>query len=136
MLVYDRPSHTAPPQATLDTFDSIVLTLLSAIEAKDLNLRRHSERVAKYAVQIAELYGLDADACEQIHYGALLHDIGNIGIPDSILLKPSGLSQWEFEEMKLHPIIGEQIVRSLKSVASLRPLIRSHHEKMDGSGYP
>ena len=126
----------APSEATTDTFDSIVLTLLSAIEAKDLNLRRHSERVAKYAVQIAELYGLDADACEQIHYGGLLHDIGNIGIPDSILLKPSGLSQWEFEEMKLHPIIGEQICKALVSVEPLRPIIRSHHEKMDGSGYP
>ncbi len=72
MLVYDRSFHMAPSEATTDTFDSIVLTLLSAIEAKDLNLRRHSERVAKYAVQIAELYGLDADACEQIHYGGLL----------------------------------------------------------------
>jgi HD-GYP domain-containing protein (c-di-GMP phosphodiesterase class II) len=122
--------------AATDTFDTIVLTLLCAIEAKDLKLRRHSERVAKYSVQLAERSGLDNAEREQIHYGALLHDIGYIGIPDSILLKPSGLSQWEFEEMKLHPIIGEQICKALVSVEPLRPIIRSHHEKMDGSGYP
>jgi len=119
-----------------DSFERIENALLTVIEAKDLTLRRHCERVAKYAVQLAEQIDLDATHCDHLFHGALLHDIGNVGIPDSILLKPTGLAQWEFEEMKLHPIIGEQICKPLTSLSILRPLIRSHHEKLDGSGYP
>ena len=119
-----------------DSFERIEMALLTVIEAKDLTLRRHCERVAKYAVQLAEQMQIDETMRDQLFHGALLHDIGNVGIPDSILLKPSGLADWEFEEMKLHPIIGEQIVKPLSSVAVLRPLVRSHHEKLDGSGYP
>ena len=119
-----------------DSIESIVLALLTALEAKDFKLRRHSERVAKYAVQVAGRMGVDKTARDQLRYGALLHDIGNIGMPDSILLKPGGLSEWEFEEMKLHPIIGEQICKPLCSTEAILPLIRSHHEKLDGSGYP
>ncbi len=109
---------------------------MTAIEARDADLRRHSERVARYAVQVAQSLELDAQAQHQIYLGALLHDIGNIGIPDSILLKPSGLTSWEFDEMKLHGIIGETICRPLPELAFALPLIRSHHEKLDGSGYP
>ena len=119
-----------------ENFLQVVQSLLTAIEAKDLKLRRHSERVARFSLQIASQMQLSESDCEQLKCGALLHDIGNIGIPDSILLKPSGLSQMEFDEMKLHPIIGAQIVRPLASAGSLRPLIRNHHEKLDGSGYP
>jgi putative two-component system response regulator len=127
-----------PPQSSAapEDFEHVVQSLLTAIEAKDLKLRRHSERVAKFALHIAEQMEIDEVAREQLRHGALLHDIGNIGIPDSILLKPAGLSQMEFDEMKLHPIIGAQIVRSLASAQAIRPLIRSHHEKLDGSGYP
>ena len=119
-----------------EKFLQVVQSLLTAIEAKDLKLRRHSERVARFSLQIAAQMQLSESDCEQLKCGALLHDIGNIGIPDSILLKPSGLSQMEFDEMNLHPIIGAQIVRPLASAGSLRPLIRNHHEKLDGSGYP
>lgn len=119
-----------------DTLEDIVEALMTAIEARDFKLRRHSERVARYALQIAEALDMDQAQKEALNIGSLLHDIGNIGIPDSILLKPSGLSPWEFDEMKLHPIIGEQICRPLTSVANMLPLIRSHHEKLDGSGYP
>ena len=119
-----------------ENFLQVVQSLLMAIEAKDLKLRRHSERVAKYSLNIATQMQLSEAECEQLKCGALLHDIGNIGIPDSILLKPSGLSSMEFDEMKLHPIIGAQIVRPLAAAKALRPLIRNHHEKLDGSGYP
>ncbi len=129
-------NDSTPMNAAPEDFESVVQALLTAIEAKDLKLRRHSERVAKFAWHIAEQMEIDAASREQLRHGALLHDIGNIGIPDSILLKPAGLSQMEFDEMKLHPIIGAQIVRSLSSAQAIRPLIRSHHEKMDGSGYP
>ena len=123
-------------KAKSDSFEHIALALLMAIEAKDFKLRRHSERVAKYAVQVAERMELEEPLRDQLYYGALLHDIGNIGIPDSILNKPSGLTEWEFEEMKLHPVIGEQICKPLRSTALIRPLIRNHHEKLNGRGYP
>lgn len=79
--------------------------------------------------------GLSEEERTCLHYGSLLHDIGNIGIPDAILLKPTGLSNWKLQEIKLHPIIGEQIYKPLASLNSLVPLIRSHHEKLDSSGY-
>lgn len=130
------PNDAAPILSAPENFLQVVQSLLTAIEAKDLKLRRHSERVAKSCLQIAAQMQLSEIECEQLKCGALLHDIGNIGIPDSILLKPSGLSQMEFDEMKLHPIIGAQIVRPLAGAQGLRPLIRSHHEKLNGSGYP
>lgn len=132
MPTNDSNSLNAAPE----NFERVVQSLLTAIEAKDLKLRRHSERVAKFASHIAAQMEIDEATLEQLRHGALLHDIGNIGIPDSILLKPAGLSQMEFDEMKLHPIIGAQIVRPLSSAQVIRPLIRSHHEKLDGSGYP
>ncbi len=128
-------SALAVPTLT-DSLAAAVEALMTAIEARDADLRRHSERVARYAVQVAR--GLDFDdlAHQQIYLGSLLHDIGNIGIPDSILLKPSGLTSWEFDEMKLHGIIGETICRPIPDLFPALPLIRSHHEKLDGTGYP
>ena len=127
-----RQRDFAPGDAT----DRIVLSLLCATEAKDFRLRRHAERVASYADQISETLQLPPDERMALHYGALLHDVGNIGISDSILLKPGGLSDWEFDEVRLHPIIGEQICKPLRSLADILPMVRSHHEKIDGSGYP
>jgi putative two-component system response regulator len=122
--------------STYDTVEAIVMALSSAIEAKDFRIRRHSERVAKYTAQLGEKLNLSPGDSAALHYGALLHDIGNIGIADSILLKPGGLSDWEFEEVRMHPIIGEQICKPLVTLAPLLPLVRSHHEKLNGSGYP
>ncbi|HEX8834062.1 MAG TPA: HD domain-containing phosphohydrolase, partial [Abditibacteriaceae bacterium] len=119
-----------------DDADAVIAALVSAIEAKDFRIRRHSERVANYAVQLGEKMGLAPDALTLLQRGSMLHDIGNIGIPDSILLKPGGLSDWEFEEVRMHPIIGEQICKSLQTLRDVLPLIRSHHEKLNGSGYP
>lgn len=126
-----------PAVATLPvSLEATVEALMTAMEARDADLRRHSERVAQYATQVALNMGLDALSQHQIHLGALLHDIGNIGIPDSILLKPTGLTSWEFDEMKLHGIIGETICRPVSGLAPALLLVRSHHEKLDGSGYP
>jgi putative two-component system response regulator len=119
-----------------EPMEAVVEALLMAIEARDATIRRHSERVARYSEHIALGLGLDAPALHQLALGSLLHDIGNIGIPDSILLKPTGLTSWQFDEMRLHPIIGEAICRPLACLAPALPLIRSHHEKLDGSGYP
>ena len=78
--------------------------------------------------------GLDESILATLGPGALVHDIGNIGIPDSILLKPSAIPGWEFQEVKLHPIIGKRILQPLAAFVPVRPLGRSHHEKLDGSG--
>ena len=122
--------------AAHDTVESIVEALNSAIEAKDFRIRRHSERVAGYTEQFSDQLALLPHERATLRYGALLHDIGNIGIADSILLKPGGLSDWEFDEVRMHPIIGEQICKPLQTLAPILPLIRSHHEKLNGSGYP
>ncbi|RYX82347.1 HD domain-containing protein [bacterium] len=122
--------------SSTEHIEALVESLLTCIEARDATLRRHSERVARYSDHIALAFDLDTEARQQLVLGSLLHDIGNIGIPDSILLKPTGLTKWEFNEMRLHPIIGEQICRPLGALFPALPLIRSHHEKLDGSGYP
>jgi putative two-component system response regulator len=121
---------------TGENFDRVLEALLRTLEAKDLKLRRHCERVAKFASHIGDQIALSAEDSRTLKLGALLHDIGNIGIPDSILLKPGGLTQMEYDEMKLHPIIGQQIIKPLQSCADASTLLRSHHEKLDGSGYP
>lgn len=122
--------------AHCDATERIVLSLLCATEAKDFRLRRHAERVASYADQISETLQLPTTERMALRHGALLHDVGNIGIADSILLKPGGLSDWEFDEVRLHTIIGEQICKPLRSMIDILPMVRSHHEKLDGSGYP
>ena len=127
---------TVPLPAVTDSVEHIAEALLTAAEAKDFRIRAHSERVARYCLEIAEKMGLDEEARHHLKLGALLHDIGNIGIPDSILLKPAGLSQWEFEETKMHTLIGVQICKPVASLSGALPLIRSHHERLDGSGYP
>jgi putative two-component system response regulator len=128
--------QTTQPFAAHDGVEAIVQALCSTIEAKDFRIRRHSERVAKYVLQLAEKLGLDENDQQILRHGALLHDIGNIGIADAILLKPGGLSDWEFEEVRMHPIIGEQICKPLQTLSPILPLIRWHHEKMNGRGYP
>lgn len=124
------------PDSMPDSTESIVQALLTAAEAKDFRIRPHSERVARYSVEIAEKLGVGEEIRRDLHFGSLLHDIGNVGIPDSILFKPSGLTDWEFEEMKMHPLLGVQICKQIASLAGCLPLIRSHHEKLSGSGYP
>lgn len=119
-----------------DSAESIVKSLASTLEAKDFRLRRHSDRVADYVVQIARKMNLCEEECDFLRYGALLHDIGNIGVADSILLNPGSLSDWEMDEVRQHPVVGEGICKPLESLRPILPLIRSHHEKLNGSGYP
>jgi putative two-component system response regulator len=128
--------QTTQPFTALDGVDAVVQALCSTIEAKDFRIRRHSDRVAKYVLQLADKLGVPETDRNTLYYGALLHDIGNIGIADAILLKPGGLSDWEFEEVRMHPIIGETICKPLQTLQPVLPLIRSHHEKMNGRGYP
>ena len=118
------------------TYFETISALALAVDAKDPYSRGHLERVAKYCVQIANQLGLDQAEIKILRDAAMLHDIGKIGIPDSILTKAGDLTEDEWNLMKKHPEIGESIVVPIKSLHHLCDIIRHHHEKLDGSGYP
>jgi len=96
----------------------------------------HSDRLAEYAMQLGESLNLSEEDLEELRLGCLLHDIGKVAVPDSILLKPGRLNPQETEIMRQHPITGEQICAPLKSLRPILQIIRHHHERMDGTGYP
>jgi putative two-component system response regulator len=115
---------------------SAVFALARSVDSKQ-NLRNgHSERLVAYAEQLGESLGFGEEDLQELRIASWLHDIGKIGVPESILLKPGPLNAEETRIMREHPVIGEKICAPLKSLRSLLPVIRHHHEKMDGSGYP
>ncbi len=116
----------------LDTLKALV----STIEAKDAYTRHHSQRVTDVALVIARHAGCSEEDCESIAFAGILHDIGKIGISDSILLKTSRLTDDEYHEIKSHPAIGENIVKPLGLIEAECDIIRHHHERFDGRGYP
>jgi putative nucleotidyltransferase with HDIG domain len=116
----------------LDTIRS----LAAAVDAKDPYTRGHSERVAALSVDIGRELGLPAEALKALEYGGILHDIGKIGIPDSILAKRGTLAPDEMELVRAHPVIGAEIVAGVDFLQGAVPAIRSHHERWDGAGYP
>src|SRR3989475_10053590 len=107
-----------------------------AIEAKDHTTHDHLRRVQVYAVEIAKDLGLDPDHLPAIRAAAMLHDIGKLAVPDHILWQPGRLTPEEFEKMKIHPIVGAEILDRVQFPYPVVPIVRSHHEKWDGSGYP
>lgn len=113
-----------------------IRALAETVDAKDPYTRQHSERVARYSRAIAEELRLPAGQIETIEVGALLHDIGKIGISEAVLAKPGRLTAEEFAQMKLHPVIGAKIVAPLSFPSDLVALVRHHHERLDGRGYP
>lgn len=121
---------------SLEDSNSIIMTIANAVEAKDIVTNGHVNRVADLAQKIGEKLALSNEEMDILTKGSILHDIGKIGIPDSILNKPGALTCEEFEVMKTHTIIGEKIIKSLKSFENIKSIIRHHHEKLDGSGYP
>jgi len=120
----------------LDDAQRTIFSLARAVEAKDSSLEAHTERVGMNARRVGQALGLADDALDDLLWGGVIHDIGKIGIPDSILLKPGPLTVAEFEIMKQHVFTGEEIARPLRSAHDLLPIIRHHHERIDGSGYP
>lgn len=120
----------------LENSDDVLYAFARAVEAKDPYTIGHSERVARFATDLGLVAGLSQDQLTELKRGGLLHDIGKIGVPDALLGKPGKLTKEEFQVIQQHPVIGEEICQSLKSFVSILPLIRSHHERLDGSGYP
>ena len=120
----------------LDDAQRTIFSLARAVEAKDSSLEAHTERVGMNARRLGEALGLGEETLDDLLWGGVIHDIGKIGIPDSILLKPGPLTVDEFDLMKQHVFIGEEIARPLRSAHDLLPIIRHHHERIDGTGYP
>jgi putative two-component system response regulator len=119
-----------------NVYMTIITTLVSVIEAKDPYTKSHSENVARYSVAIAKVMGLSLAQVELINKAAKLHDLGKITIHDSVLLKSERLSEEEYEEIKLHPLKAEEILKPLDFLNVAIELIKQHHEKYDGTGYP
>lgn len=119
-----------------DAYVQTVSALASAIDLRDSYTSGHSQRLADLAVKIGQALGCEDEELEDIRWGALLHDIGKIGVPDDILRKPSSLENHEMEIMRQHPEIGARIVERVKNLAAVAPIIRAHQERFDGSGYP
>src|SRR4051795_13479417 len=115
---------------------TLASALANAIEARDSYLHGHCERLAALAVRIAEQLALSADDVETVRLGAILHDIGKIGIPDRVLLKPGPLDDEERRIVETHPEIGDKLLEPLDLLAGARPIVRHHHERWDGGGYP
>ena len=113
-----------------------LLGLANALEAKDRYTRGHSERVAWMARRMAQARGLSESSVQLVAQAGLLHDLGKIGIPGAILRKPGPLTETEWDLMRQHPVVGAQIVAPLEFFAEGAFIVRHHHERMDGSGYP
>lgn len=111
-------------------------TLRRAVEAKDQYTRGHSDRVSEYSVLIGKKLGLSEDDLHLLKIGGLFHDIGKIGVPDSVLLKPGKLTDEEFDAIKKHPTIGANILSTASTFANIIPIVKHHHEKYNGFGYP
>jgi putative two-component system response regulator len=121
---------------SLDRAEQVIFALAAAVEAKDPFTEAHTQRVAESARRVGARIGLSEVELDALYRGGLIHDIGKIGVPDAILLKKGRLDPAELLRMRAHPIIGESIVSPLPSGADLLPIIRHHHERFDGGGYP
>ncbi len=120
----------------LDNAETVLFSLALTIEAKDPYTEGHCDRLSKYSVALGEKLGLPQDQLVALRRGGLIHDIGKLAVPEHILLKPGPLTPEERKIMERHTVIGEEICAPLRSFRHVLPIIRHHHEKQDGSGYP
>ncbi|MGE0862576.1 MAG: HD domain-containing phosphohydrolase [Vicinamibacterales bacterium] len=120
----------------LESAESVILSLALTVEARDPYTEGHCERLASYAVALGSALGLSGDDLAALNRGGFLHDVGKVGIPDALLLKDDQLTPSEYEQIKEHPVIGERLLGDMRSLAAVRPIVRHHHERLDGSGYP
>ena len=129
----DEKKHAEEMAALhLRTIEALAL----AIEAKDHTTHDHLQRVQVYAIEVAKELGVDHDQLEALRAAALLHDIGKLAVPEHIISKPGKLTREEFEKMKIHPVVGAEILERVRFPYPVTPIVRSHHEKWNGSGYP
>ena len=126
------PMNAMPMSET----ESVLYSLARMVEQRDSHTAGHCERLAFSGVALGVAMGLDSASLLSLYVGGYLHDVGKVGIPDSVLFKPGKLTGEEWEVMRTHPVRGEEICRPLKSLRGVLPLIRHHHERWDGTGYP
>jgi putative two-component system response regulator len=120
----------------LDSAESVILSLGLTIEARDHFTQGHCQRLATYATELGKRLGLSDDDLTALNRGGFLHDVGKVGIPDAVLMKPGRLTAEEFTLMQRHATIGHEICGSLRLLDAVRPIVRHHHERPDGKGYP
>lgn len=120
----------------LENAESVLCMLARSIEAKDPYTEGHCDRLSRYAVSLAETIGLSGEQCVALRRGGIVHDIGKVAVPEFVLLKPGPLDAAERKIIEEHTIVGERICAPLKSFRNVLPIIRSHHEKQNGTGYP
>jgi putative nucleotidyltransferase with HDIG domain len=118
------------------SYMATVRALSNAVEARDAYTGKHAERVTAYGLELARVIGGSLMGTPQLEFGFLLHDVGKVAIPDAILYKPDRLSEKERALMAQHPVIGAQIVRGIEFLAQAAQVVRHHHERWDGTGYP
>jgi putative two-component system response regulator len=128
----DRPTG----EFAIDETEGILLALAQAVEQRDQQTAGHCERLAFISVALGMAMGLERAKLLALYRGGFLHDVGKVGIPDSIMFKPSALTADEWVTMRSHTVRGEEICRNLSSLRPVLPIIRHHHELWDGSGYP
>ncbi len=134
---YDKYTQTQHLTEELKKAHELTIeVLVTALDAREKETGKHSHRVARYTLLMAERMGLPKDECKIIYHGALLHDIGKIGVPDNILLKPDKLTEDEWIEMRKHPVIGHNILKDVDYFADAREIVLTHEERYDGTGYP
>ena len=120
----------------LDSAESVILSLALVIEARDAYTDGHCQRLAGYATALGTALGLSEEQLGALYRGGYLHDVGKIGISDAVLLKAGRLTALEYDQIKEHPVIGDRLCGELRSLRQVRPIVRHHHERLDGSGYP
>jgi putative two-component system response regulator len=120
----------------LENAENVLFSLAQSIEARDPYTLGHCERLSNMSARLAEKLGLSEEEIIALRRAGIVHDIGKVVVPDAILLKPGPLSPEEIEIMRKHPVVGERICAPLKAFRLVLPIIRHHHEKHDGSGYP
>jgi len=123
-------------QSAEQLYRETLASLSNALEAKDQYTSEHTEEVVRLAVSLAAELGLEHELVRQVELGAVLHDIGKVRVPESILNKPGPLDDAEWEIMRTHPEVGERILRPISSLNAILPIVRHHHERWDGDGYP
>src|SRR3954464_581777 len=120
----------------LESAESVILGLGATIEARDPSTNGHCQRLAHYATRLGTMLGLDEEDLGALERGGFLHDIGKIAVPDSVLLKGGKLDPQESRVMRKHPLVGDSLCAGLRSLYKVRPIVRHHHERLDGTGYP
>jgi HD-GYP domain-containing protein (c-di-GMP phosphodiesterase class II) len=118
------------------SYRATVRALDNAVEARDAYTGKHAERVAAYGLEIARAVGMQLGDSPEIEFGFLLHDIGKVAVPDAILFKSSGLTEEEYALMRRHPVTGWEVLRDIDFLGDAKLVVRHHHERWDGAGYP